>query len=313
MDGITGQNSPIIVLGATNRVDSLDEALIRPGRFDRVVEVTKPNYADRVELVTISLRSLKYTSDMDVCRIARGTRGFSGAELANLFNEAMILAANEDRDAITMLDVDNAFDNIVLGRPKTNMDIPQEELWRTAVHEAGHCAGFLYNNDMNYAIHKVSVVPRSHTLGFVYPILLQEHVNPTILSMKAEITMLLCGGISERRFEFDHSTGLFSDIQKARALAYEMVVYYGMGQDLSYISYANIDTMLPNDIATKVHQEIEKIIVECREKAKELIATHKQEIEKIAKLLLEKGTVVGNEIYELVGLPLPEGIEFSFS
>ncbi len=313
MDGINAKANPIIVLGATNRVDSLDEALIRPGRFDRVVEVTKPNYADRVELVNISLRTLQYASDMDVCRIARGTRGFSGAQLANLFNEAVILAANEDRDTITMQDVDTAFDNIILGRPKNNMDIPEQEQWRTAVHEAGHCAGFLFNQDIKYAIHKVSVTPRSQTLGFVYPILLQENVNPTILSMKAELIMLLCGGLAEQACGLSHSTGLSNDLLKARALAYEMVVYHGMGENLSYISYAQIDKLLPNDIATKVHQEIENIIIECREQARALIAAHKDDIEKIARLLIEKGTVVGNEVYELVGLPLPAGIEFSLS
>ena len=305
MDGLQKHDNPIIVLAATNRAELLDSALVRPGRFDRKVEVTKPLVKDRIALIKIALKDVKHLKTIDIDSLARITSGFSGAELAGLINDAAILAASDGRKFVETCDIELAFDHMKLGREIEGMDQTDQENWETAIHEAGHAVGWLFGNNPKYMVHKASITPRSHTLGIVYATSLHESHTLTETEMRARIVVSLCGGLAEQEFKFGKSTGLSQDLRQARRIAYDMVVSYGMSEKLNYLSYDEIDNNLPNDIATEVHKEVQKIIDECFVVAQKLVALHKQDIAKIANLLMEKGTVLGAEIYEVVGLPVP--------
>lgn len=311
MDGFDMQKHPIIVLAATNRVEVLDPAVVRPGRFDRIVEVGLPEIKDRAAILHVHLNSVKKSSAINIPLLARATSGFSGAELAHLINEAAILAVNDEATCVEMRHIELAYDHITLGREIKGMERNSEDRWLTAIHEAGHAIGYLYGGSSILAIHKASIVPRSFSLGVIHSLLVHESHKYDEADLKARIVMILCGGISEQAFGFGKSTGPSSDLAKARALAYEMVIRYGMSQDLQYISYDEVDHLLPNDIATQVHRAVQKLIDECVQAAKNLVELHKAEIIQIAELLMEKGTVMGEEIYDLLGLPVPD-IEFSF-
>lgn len=306
MDGLEEYKNPVIVIGATNRIETLDHAVIRPGRFDRIVNVTKPCIKDRVELISIILEKGSYDPSLNIERLARMTGGFSGAELTHLMNEAAILATVRYSDYIELQDLELAFDHITLGREILGMQQSDATRWKTAIHEAGHAAGWLFGNSKKYIIHKASIIPRAHTLGVVYVMPLLESYESTEEEMRAMITVCLCGGLAEQAFGFGKSTGVCSDLAKARSIAYDMVVKYGMSEKLNYLSYDEIDVYLPNDIATEVYKEVQKIVEESFVVAKKLINFYKNEIEAIASLLMEKGTLLGDEIYELVGLPCPD-------
>ncbi len=302
MDGLEKAESPIIVLGATNRSELLDPAIVRPGRFDRKVEIAKPFVKDRVALITLALENIKYNKNIDIESIARVTAGFSGAELTGLVNDAAILAVADKRKFVVTKDLELAFDHIVLGREISGMDQSHEARWNTAIHEAGHTVGWIFGNNQKYIVHKASITPRSHTLGVVWATPLEELYSSTEDEMRSRIVVALSGGLAEQAFGFDKSTGMSNDISKAFDTAYNMVARHGMSDDLHYI----YDKKLPADISSSVYKEAKKIVDECLVVAKDLIASRKTEIEKIAKLLMEKGTVFGYELYELLDLPLPK-------
>ena len=309
MDGLHQHGRPIIILGATNRVDQLDPAIIRPGRFDRIIEIPKPFIKDRAQLLRIAFAQSNLSDDVNIDRIARGTAGFSGAELANLANEAAILAVKDNSDTICMRHIEAAHDNITLGREIKGMVQSQDDLWHTAIHEAGHLIGFLFQ-DKTMAVHKVSIVPRGDTLGVAHMLPLFESYDITQNDMINQIVVCLCGRFAEESFGFGLSTGARNDLEHAKQIAYNMVVTYGMAEGLRDISYAQFGDELPNDVATKIDLEVNKIIEKCRVITFNLITKHKKDIEKIAKLLMEKGTVQGDEIYRLLNLPQPQGVGF---
>jgi len=311
MDGLHQQSKPIIIFGATNRVDQLDPAIIRPGRFDRVIEVNKPFVKDRAELLHIALKKAPLSDDINIDYIARGTSGFSGAELANLINEALILAVKDKSELVCMKHIEMAYDNITLGRENKGMVQTENDLWNTAVHEAGHLIGFLFQAK-TAVVHKVSIIPRGNVLGIARMLPLIETYSFTKNDMKNQIVVCLAGRFAEEIFGFDLSDGASSDLSRAEKIAYDMVVKYGMADDLRDIAYYQFDDQLPNDIATKIYREVEKIIEQCRVVTRNLIADHKKDIEKIAKLLIKKRTVQGDEIYRLLNLPEPEGFSFGF-
>jgi len=302
MDGLSVNNSPIVVLAATNRMQLLDPAVIRPGRFDRKVQVNKPAIKDRIELLEIKLKTVVYSDDIDVEKIALITAGFSGAELSNLINEAGLLTVSQDKNAITMHDIDEAFDNITLGRLVTGMDQSESKKWLTAIHEAGHVVAMLYSQADDLSVYKASIEPRSKSLGITHGIPLYEMYESREDQLKANIIMLMCGGLAEQAFDLGKGTGVSDDLARASHCAHDMVFYYGMSQELDYLSYGNIDFSL----AGSLHQAIKEIIDDCLAQAKLLVETHKNEIELVAKLLMEKGTVFGSDIYDLLGLQQPK-------
>ena len=309
MDGLSGSDYPIIVIGATNRAELLDSAVVRPGRFDRKVEITKPVINDRIALITVALTKIKHVTDLNIESIARLTGGFSGAELINLINDAAILAVSEGRTVIESADIALAFDHLTLGRQIEGMERSKEQSWTTAIHEAGHAIGWIFGKNTKYVVHKASIVPRSRTLGVVWAIPVVEFYNSTATEMKSKIVMALCGRTAELEFGMDLSDGATSDLAKANNLAYDMVIRYGMVPEL-YNTYYNKENPLATNV---INKEVKKIIDECTAMAKYLITTHKQDIEKIAKLLMEKGTVLGDEIYTLLGLQIPQGAQFNLA
>jgi len=309
MDGLTQHEKPVIVIGATNRADQLDPAILRPGRFDRIIEITKPLLKDRIQLLKIAFSKKPLAQNVRFDLIASATAGFSGAELANLANEATILALKSDSSTITIEHIESAYDNITLGRETRGMNISQDELWNTAVHEAGHLIGFLFQHT-TMGIHKVSIIPRGNTLGIAHMVPLVENYSYTQDDMLNSIVSCLAGRFAEEAFGFGLSSGASNDLDKAQKIAYEMVVKYGMSEGMRDISYNVFRGKLPNDIATQVHNEVNKIIEKCRYTTRNLIADHKNDIEKIAHLLMKKGTVQGEEIYKLLNLPMPKGLGF---
>jgi len=312
MDGFDVVKNPIIVIAATNRADVLDPAVLRPGRFDRKVEVGLPYIKDRIDILKVHLKNVKCGDDIDVPLIARVTRGFSGAQLAQLVNEAAILAVNRKNKKVEMRDLDLAFDHVTIGRETSGMDRSDFEIRKTAIHESGHVMGVIYQKLSADAVYKVTIAPRGGSLGIMWPIPLKEKYGSSQDQLKAEIVTLLAGGLAEEEFGYGKWNGKSNDIMKAYKVAYSMVIRYGMSDDLSYISYDEIDHLLPNDVATKVHEETKKIVDECYVACQKLVALHRKEIEQLANLLMEKGTVSGEEIYRLFELSLPD-IDFRMS
>jgi len=305
MDGFDAVKHPIIVLAATNRVDVLDPALLRPGRFDRIVEVSKPFLKDRIDILKIHLGNVKRSDQIDVPLIASATMGFSGAELGRLINDAAIIAVNEQSLFVEMKHVDLAYDNMTIGRETKGMDQVDADMWETAIHESGHSIIRIHLENVD-PLYKVTITPRGGALGISYSRPLKEVYNCKENQMKDRIVICLAGGLAEQEFGFGKSTGLRSDLSKARQIAYDMVVKYGMSDALRYISYDEIEYRLPNDIATQVHREVEKIIEECYVRAQGLIVLYKDKIEQLSELLMEKGTVFGDEVYQMCGLEEPK-------
>ena len=302
VDGLKNSKAPVIIIGATNRIEALDSAATRPGRFDRTVHVDNPYIADRRQLLEIKFKNIAHDKDVDISRIARATQGFSGAKLANLVNEAALLAVNEKSKLVMMSHVEQAFENITIGRESHGMEQSDEAKKITAWHEAGHVIGML-EGKLN-AVHKVTIQPRGGALGYVRPMPLQEHYAITDQDMRAEIGMLFCGTIAEQKCGKGQGAGASSDLERARHIARDMVMKYGMSPKfLSGAQASNKD----------VDKEVESILAEEYKKAENLIANNIDDVAKVANLLIEKGTVEGGEIYRLLGKPEPKGIEFTLS
>lgn len=311
MDGFDMQKNPIIVIAATNRAEVLDPAVLRPGRFDRIVEVGKPFLKDRIDILKVHLNNVKKSDQINVPLIARATMGFSGAELANLVNEAAILAVNDKSSLVEMKHIDQAYDNITLGRETKGMDTEDLDLWETAVHEAGHSIVRVFLEHAE-PLYKVTIAPRGGALGISYSLPLREKYSWREVEMKAQMIVGLAGGLAEQEFGFGKMAGLSNDLMQVRRIAYKMVTKYGMSDDLRYMSYQDVDYNLSTDVATKIHDEVKKIVDECYEKSQELVKKHKKEIEQLAKMLMEEGTVFGDVVYRLCGVIEPK-IEYGLA
>ena len=210
-----------------------------------------------------------------------------------------------------MAHIDKAYDNITLGRETQGMEQIDEDMWQTAIHEAGHSIIRVFL-DHAHPLYKVTITPRAGALGISYSLPLREKYSKNEEEMKAQIIVCLAGGLAEQVFNFGKTAGLSSDLRMARKIAYDMVVSYGMSERLRYISYADIDDMLPNDIATQVHQEVNKIIDECYEIAQSMVLQYRDKIEQLADLLMQQGTVFGNVVYKLCDVQEPK-IEYGLN
>ncbi len=313
MDGFEQEANPIIVIGATNRSDILDAALVRPGRFDRKIEIGFPFIKDRCAILQVHLRNVQASSDIDVMKIARGTPGYSGAELALLINEAAILALRDGSSEVTMLYIDQARDNINLGRETKGMEISEHELWQTAVHEAGHALAHVFQS---YAepLHKVTIVPRGGALGLTFS-MPRESYSKFIEHFKAHIVVCLAGSVAEEIMYGGRGVGACSDLKVARKLATQMVMCYGMTEefkDITFESYIDAEIHLPDALATKLQKAVADIIHDCRKVAYDILVQHKKQLELLVDWLLEYGTVYGSDVYRLCGVQEPN-IEYTLS
>jgi len=316
MDGFDS-NEGIIVIAATNRPDILDMALLRPGRFDRRIVVPMPDVKGREEILNVHVRKVPLAEDVDLKVIARSTPGFSGADLANLINEAALLAARKGQNSVTMKDLEEAKDKVLMGVERRSMIISDEDKRNTAFHEAGHAlvAALIPEAD---PIHKVTIIPRGLALGLTQQLPLSDRYTYTKDYLEAQLAVLLAGRVTEEMILGKITTGAANDLEKATEIARKMVCQWGMSE-LGPLSFGERDDLIflgreltthknfSEHTAEMIDAEVKKIVSRCYERAKELIENNREKLLKIAEALLEKEILSSDEINELInGQPKPK-------
>ena len=308
MDGF-GVNEGIIVLAATNRVDILDPAILRPGRFDRKITVNRPDVAGREEILRVHAKNKPLAEDVDLKKVAQTTAGFTGADLENLLNEASIVAAKENRTYIIQKDIEKAFIKVGLGVEKKSRVISDKEKRITAFHEAGHAILFHVLPDVD-PVHMISIIPTGlGAAGYTMPLPEKDEMFLTKSHMLQDIMGSLGGRIAEEIVFNDITTGASNDIQKATKTARNMVTRYGMSEKLGVINYENDEdeVFIGRDLAHakshselisgKIDTEVKDIVDDCYRKAKEIILEHMDVLNRCAELLLVKEKI-GREEFE---------------
>ena len=307
LDGFEA-NSGVIVIAATNRADVLDKALLRPGRFDRQVAVSLPDIKGREEILHVHMRKIPMDSDVKADILARGTPGFSGADLANLVNEAALFAARRNKRSVDMEDFEQAKDKIYMGPERKSMVMREEERRNTAYHESGHAvvAKLLPNAD---PVHKVTIMPRGWALGLTWQLPEFDRFSNFKEKMLEEIAILFGGRIAEEVFMKQMSTGAANDFERATKLARDMVTKYGMSDKLGTMVYADSEndtfmSMSSKSISEatqqKVDAEIKRILDEQYSVARKLIEKNKKKIEAMAKALLDFETIDSDQINDIM-------------
>lgn len=310
MDGF-GANEGIIIIAATNRPDVLDPALLRPGRFDRQVTVNLPDSKEREEILEVHARNKVFSSDVNLENVSQRTPGFSGADLENLLNEAALLAVRRDKDAITMDEIDEATDRVLLGPAKTSRRITDKEKKLVAIHEAGHAVIGIKLQDAQ-EVHKITIIPRGMAGGYTMMLPKEEKIGiMTKDELVAQITGLLGGRASEETFMGEITTGASDDLKRATKIARSMVTEYGMS-DLGPIQleqkqegvFLGRDYAKSRDfsdqVALEIDKEVRKILEECYKEAKKLLSKHETLVLLIADALMENETLTKEQIDSLV-------------
>jgi len=309
MDGFDS-NEGIILIAATNRPDILDNALLRPGRFDRRIVVNMPDVKGREDILKVHVRKIPLAKDVDLKVLARSTPGFSGADLANLVNEAALLAARKSLDSVTMEDFESSKDKVLMGVERKSMIISEEEKRSTAYHEAGHAliAALIPEAD---PIHKVTIIPRGLALGLTQQLPLDDRYTYSKTHLEAQLSVLLAGRVAENMFLNKTTTGAANDFEKSTEIARKMVCQWGMS-DLGPLTYGERDDLifLGRDLAMHknfsektsemIDAEVKKIITRNFNRAKDLMEENKDKLEKIAEALLEKEVLTSEEIEKVV-------------
>ncbi len=310
MDGFTG-NENVIVIAATNRRDILDPALLRPGRFDRQILVSYPDIKGREEILKVHTRNKPLAPDVSLATIAKGTAGFTGADLENLTNEAALLAARANRRAITSLDIEEATIKVVAGPEKKSRVKREQETRLTAYHEAGHavCTYYCPHQDK---VHQVSIIPRGMAGG--YTMSLPEHDKSTISmqEMREEIVVLLGGRVAEKLILDDISTGASNDLERATATARKMITRYGFSEKLGPVVYGqgesevflgrdfNSTPSYSDHIAAEIDAEIRNFVEVGYEQAERILTEHRDQLHRIAHYLIENEKVDGETFEQLM-------------
>ena len=312
MDGFD-TNEGVIVIAATNRPDVLDPALLRPGRFDRQVVVPNPDIVGREAILKVHIKKITIGPDVKLRTIARGTPGFSGADLANLVNESALLAARKNKRIVTMSDIEEAKDKVMMGAERRSMVMTEEDKKLTAYHEGGHAIVAL-NEKASDPIHKATIIPRGRALGVVWTLPERDKYSHTREYMEANISKAMGGRVAEEII-FGHekvTSGASSDIQMATKLAKDMVTKFGMSKNLGPLSYgANEDEVflgrqitrqehMSEETAKKVDEEVKKIVEAGYQKAKKILNEKLEDLHKLAKALLVYETLSGEEIKDLI-------------
>lgn len=303
MDGFATEPGEVIVLAATNRPDVLDKALMRPGRFDRKVEVPYPDLASREQILKIHAKAVKLSPDVDLARIARGTARFSGADLANLINEAALIASKNAKSSVELEDFESARDKILVGAERKTLTMTEDDIKQTAYHEAGHTLVNVLLPD-THPLHKVTILSRGSALGITWYLPEGDQVSENEIQMLSEIMVCLGGRIAEEIIfgDFKRSSGASSDLKAATRIARDMVKYYGMS-DLGPISLADSqmgDREYSEAMAEKVDSEVSRILNECYDKARALVLDNKDKLIKLSEELIKKETLDASEVYTLL-------------
>jgi len=303
MDGFEVSPSPIIVIAATNRVDVLDKALLRPGRFDRRVTVPYPDLKSREAILAVHTKNVQIASDIDLKKIAQGTPGFSGADLENLVNEAAIIASKKEIDYITMLEFDEARDKILLGKEVKSIMLTNEDKKLIAYHEAGHALVRLLLPETADPLHKVTIIPRGSALGVTHSLPEREKYITTKEEMEATVMSALGGRVAEEIIFGVLTTGAYSDFQAANRIVRNMVTKYGMSPEIGTIIYSQHgDFEYSQKTAEKIDAEVQRLTELYHVKTRQLLEANRDKLEKLAAGLIEKETMLADEIYQLLGI-----------
>ena len=316
MDGFDATGG-VIILAATNRPDVLDPALLRPGRFDRQVVIAMPDIKEREAILQIHATKIPLSEQIDLSRIARATPGMSGADIANLVNEAALFAARKDKPSVEMHDFEEARDKILMGVARKTLVVSDKERRMTAIHEAGHALlhYFLKNAD---PLHKVTIVPHGRALGMAMSLPEEDTYSYTRGRIEDRIAICYGGWLAEKLWYDETTTGTKQDIQQATDLARHMVCEWGMDDDLGPIAYGQEDEPIflgkeiarrkdySEDTAQRIDTAVKNILDTAKSRAEHILLTHKEELEKLTDALMSKETLVDDEVRELLGLPARE-------
>jgi cell division protease FtsH len=310
MDGFE-TNEGVILIAATNRPDVLDPALLRPGRFDRQVVVPRPDVRGREEILRVHTRRIPLAPNVDLKVLARGTPGFSGADLANLVNEAALLAARQNKKLVEMLDFENAKDKVLMGVERRSMIISDTEKRTIAYHEAGHAlvADFLPGAD---PLHKVTIIPRGRALGLTLQLPMDDKYNYSRDYLTNRITILLGGRTAEELVLQQQTTGAGDDLEKATEMARKMVCEWGMSDRLGPLTFGKNEEHIVlgrevarakdyrEETARAIDGEIKRIVVECAGRAREIIEENIEKLHALARALLERESLDSEEIARIL-------------
>ncbi len=310
MDGFEGTEG-VIILAATNRPDVLDPALLRPGRFDRQIVVPTPDVKGRLEILKVHTKNIPLADEMNLDKIARGTPGFSGADLANLVNEAALLAARKSKEKVEMSDFESAKDKVLMGVERRSMVLSDEEKRNTAYHEAGHTlvAKLTPGTD---PIHKVSIIPRGRALGVTQQLPIDDRYTYSRDYLEKALNVLL-GGRAAEEIALNHmTTGAGNDLERATDLARKMVTEWGMSEKLGPLTFGKKDEQIflgreiakhkdySEKTAVDIDEEVKRIVTEAYERAKKILEDNQGLLGVIANALLERETIEGQEIDKLI-------------
>jgi cell division protease FtsH len=300
----------VILVAATNRPDVLDPALRRPGRFDRRVVVDRPDLRGREQILRVHTRNIPLTDSVDLSVIARGTPGFSGADLANLVNEAALNAARYNKKKVEMIDFEYAKDKVMMGPERKSMIMTEEEKRNTAYHEGGHALVAAMQPDAD-PLHKVTIIPRGRALGVTMQLPAEDKYSHTKEYLDATITVMMGGRIAEEKFLGHMTTGAGNDIEKATELARKMVCEWGMSE-LGPLTFGKTEgeVFLGRDFgrnqdyseatANLIDSEVRRIVTSAYDRAKKIISDNEKSMHRLARTLLEKEVLDGEEVLQIL-------------
>lgn len=310
MDGFES-NEGVILIAATNRPDVLDPALLRPGRFDRQVIVALPDIKGREGILKVHTKEIPLEDSVELAVIARGTPGFSGAQLANLVNEAALIAARRNQKAVTMPDFEEAKDKVMMGKERKSVIMTEKEKRTTAYHEAGHAISALMLPDAD-PIHKVTIIPRGLALGLTMQLPEEDKYNYSMDYMNTTVTILLSGRIAEKMILDSITTGASNDLERATDLARRMVCEWGMSPKMGPLTFGKKEEQIflgreiaqhqdfSETTAERIDQEVKRIVTEAYSRAEELLSSNRENLVNLAEALLEYETLNSNEIHQVI-------------
>jgi cell division protease FtsH len=316
MDGFE-PNIGVILLAATNRPEVLDRALLRPGRFDRQVVVDTPDLGGREAILKVHSKNKRLAPDVDLRRVAAATAGFSGADLANVLNEAALLAARRQATQIAQADLEEAIEKVIAGPERKSRRLTDEDKRRVAYHEVGHALIAAYSHNAD-PVHKISIVPRGRAaLGYTMQLPTEDQFLLTRTELVDRIRGLLGGRAAEEVCFGEVSTGAQNDLERATALARQMVAMYGMSERVGLVSCAqrqpaflnNVESQTQRDCSEETSREIDEevrgLLAQAYDEAKALLSAHRDQVERVAAELIKHESMDGQTFYKLIGLEQP--------
>jgi cell division protease FtsH len=318
MDGFDSKDG-VIILAATNRPDVLDSALLRPGRFDRQVVVAMPDIKEREAILKIHADKIPLAENVELSRIARGTPGMSGAEIANLVNEAALFAARQDKPTVEMPDFEEARDKVLMGVARKTLVISEKERRMTAFHEAGH-ALLHYHLKNADPLHKVTIVPHGRALGMAMSLPEEDSYSRTRSWIEDRMVICYGGWVAEKLFYDETTTGTKQDLEQATEMARRMACEWGMAEELGPVTYGQEEEPIfmgkeiarhkdySEDTAQRIDKAVKQFLDIARKQAETILAAHKEDLEKLAEALIARETLVDDEVRTLIGLPARENL-----